>query len=865
MRIRLQNIATTLVTGVLVTLVGCSGSSSNPGANPVAPANPSVHVLTAPRTIIMVWDGLRPDSINATDTPNLYNLKQTGVFFADNHSVYPTFTMMNGQSFASGSWPGVATNNSFQSSGSGFYGNTFWAAPSDTSLTAGTEDANSSTYVGAAVAATGAGTTLFVEPVFTEDHQILDELNAYYQNQGESGLLLVQSLFQAAQAAGFKTATIGKSGAAFIQDFTQASSTGRVFLDENSVRPAALVRDLISAKYPLPINVVNDPEYAGPNDPTGSAGGLATYVGQQGIAPTYFGGASTLQTKLFNDAVTCSACSLSANDPSDQTQGVAEGMSNEYMMHVFKDFVLPNASYRPDLALIWFRTPDNPEHSYGPGSANAIAGLRSQDARLGELITALRDNGLETTTNIIVVSDHGHSSVSGPVTTFPLLTMTQDAVTPVAYSYGPNGAAYAGSTSNTGAAIGATTTNTASFRGTVMSNAPATFGTVSSAPAGGYSFSGDVRIADLLYYRGLNAYDGAGCSKSFMAGLVNGTTPVLTLKKEAAAGQFCSPVVGAPEGSAATYMAISAPAVPPLQVAGTNLPRANFAIKSKSASYATNFVMSTNQGGSDFVYVPSHNGATVAAIVTALQQRQEIGAIFVDSSYLPGGANAPAVALSGVMPMSAVNLENAARKGAGQPDLIVSFNWDGTIVSTTSTVDKGTVTHVGQIVQGMAGTTFESQAARHGMHGSFGTTDVHNTLIANGPSFKTGYVDVYPSGNVDVAPTVAAILGTTMPQAQGRILVEALTAPPYAATLSVSSSVKDPSAFGVAATASGLRHESLTDQTGVLPASTAYGDPVTLSAGTYSINLAVKDLVITGPNGSIGTYRYFDYAQPVRQ
>ena len=26
--------------------------------------------LTPTRTIIMVWDGLRPDSVNATDTPN---------------------------------------------------------------------------------------------------------------------------------------------------------------------------------------------------------------------------------------------------------------------------------------------------------------------------------------------------------------------------------------------------------------------------------------------------------------------------------------------------------------------------------------------------------------------------------------------------------------------------------------------------------------------------------------------------------------------------------------------------------------------------------------------------------------------------
>ena len=52
----------------------------------------------------------------------------------------------------------------------------------------------------------------------------------------------------------------------------------------------------------------------------------------------------------------------------------------------------------PDLSLIWFRTPDNTEHAYGPGSANYRKALQSQDARLGELQAALTANGLATTT-----------------------------------------------------------------------------------------------------------------------------------------------------------------------------------------------------------------------------------------------------------------------------------------------------------------------------------------------------------------------------------------------------------------------------------------------------------------------------------
>src|SRR6266540_5719266 len=60
------------------------------------------------KVIMFVWDGLRPDSINPTDTPNLHALRETGVDFTDNHATYPTFTMINAASFATGAWPASA-------------------------------------------------------------------------------------------------------------------------------------------------------------------------------------------------------------------------------------------------------------------------------------------------------------------------------------------------------------------------------------------------------------------------------------------------------------------------------------------------------------------------------------------------------------------------------------------------------------------------------------------------------------------------------------------------------------------------------------------------------------------------------------
>src|SRR5205814_226319 len=57
---------------------------------------------------------------------------------------------------------------------------------------------------------------------------------------------------------------------------------------------------------------------------------------------------------------------------------------------------------------------------YGVGSPNARDGLRSTDAILGRLRARLRDLGQEGSTDIIVVSDHGHSNVSGSQKLFPL-------------------------------------------------------------------------------------------------------------------------------------------------------------------------------------------------------------------------------------------------------------------------------------------------------------------------------------------------------------------------------------------------------------------------------------------------------------
>nr|MBC7613273.1 alkaline phosphatase family protein [Pseudopedobacter sp.] len=57
------------------------------------------------KTIIVFFDGLRPDYITPALMPNVYDFKQKGSYGAQHHSVFPTVTRVNAASYATGSYP----------------------------------------------------------------------------------------------------------------------------------------------------------------------------------------------------------------------------------------------------------------------------------------------------------------------------------------------------------------------------------------------------------------------------------------------------------------------------------------------------------------------------------------------------------------------------------------------------------------------------------------------------------------------------------------------------------------------------------------------------------------------------------------
>jgi hypothetical protein len=221
-------------------------------------------------------------------------------------------------------------------------------------------------------------------------------------------------------------------------------------------------------------------------------------------------------------------------------------------------------------------------------------------------------------------------------------------------------------------------------------------------------------------------------------------------------------------------------------------------------------------GGSDYIYVPSKDPLLVKGVVTFLQAREEVGAIFVD----PGYGN-----IDGTLPLDVVRIENMADRN---PDIVFSYSWDDQVV-----------------IAGMPGVEYNSSPGNRGFHGAFSPIDVHNTLLAMGPDFRAGFVDAVPSGNVDVAPTIAHILGLDMPKADGRPLYEAL-----AKGVSEAEYMVKPEVI-MSTQASGLVMQRPTNPDGT---------DIDANLTKYQIELSTKKTSYCGQS-----YTYFDQAKAVRQ
>jgi arylsulfatase A-like enzyme len=268
-------------------------------------ANAGLGAGKATHVVVLVWDGMRPDLINETNTPALYQLARRGTFFQNNHSVYFSSTEVNGTALATGDYPqhgGIIANEEFR------------------------PDINPR------------------KPV------AMEALDTIRKGDAASGgnYLRAPTAAETLQRAGLRTAIAGSKPVAMLQDRAdRPANASNVVLFEGRTLPAGILDNI--------------------------TGALGAFPGWS-------------DNKTNRDA---------------WTTGALIGPLWE------KDV--------PAFSLLWLAEPDQTQHNFSPGSPQGLAAIRSSDNNLARVVAALKEKGVFDNTDLLVVSDHGFSTLASGV------------------------------------------------------------------------------------------------------------------------------------------------------------------------------------------------------------------------------------------------------------------------------------------------------------------------------------------------------------------------------------------------------------------------------------------------------------------
>lgn len=334
------------LTASIASAIAAATPASHSGAAPTPPQPPR-------NVIIFIADGLRHDSVNATDAPTLFKLRQRGVHFTNSHSLFPTLTTPNASAIATGHYLGD------------------------------TGDFSNTEYVGYPTFNHGDfGKAPGTPTPFLEHDPVLGDLGDHM----EGGSFINElSVLAAAREHGFNTAAIGKLGPVAIQDLTQLKPSGGHF----SIPQTVILDDSTGSASGVPIAPEIQSALSGAglgNTPTPREQSTGT-VSQPGTLAANVG-----QQKWFADAATKAILPTFA--------------------HNGRPFVLLFWSRDPDGtqhnqgdSLNQLKPGIN-----GPTSRAAVA---NADANLKQLLDYVAaDPKLAAATDIVVTSDHGFATIS---------------------------------------------------------------------------------------------------------------------------------------------------------------------------------------------------------------------------------------------------------------------------------------------------------------------------------------------------------------------------------------------------------------------------------------------------------------------
>jgi predicted AlkP superfamily pyrophosphatase or phosphodiesterase len=153
-------------------------------------------------------------------------------------------------------------------------------------------------------------------------------------------------------------------------------------------------------------------------------------------------------------------------------------------------------------------------------------------------------------------------------------------------------------------------------------------------------------------------------------------------------------------------------------------------------------VVIASSGQTMSLHVRDHGPERIGAIVAFLQRQKWVGVLF--TSGKPGGSGVP---VEGQMPGTfALELAHLANSERG-PDIVFTFPWSSAKSPTSVSGSDYTEAATTGPLDGTAGN-----------HGSMSPWTVRNTFIAWGADFKRGVTVRTPASNVDLAPTLLALM-----------------------------------------------------------------------------------------------------------
>lgn len=217
----------------------------------------------------------------------------------------------------------------------------------------------------------------------------------------------------------------------------------------------------------------------------------------------------------------------------------------------------------------------------------------------------------------------------------------------------------------------------------------------------------------------------------------------------------------------------------------------------KRAAKSDDIVVARN-GGNDLVYLSRRafvgyeaRRAMLARIVDFAAAQDWSGPIFSHAGPPPGstGHDRNLGWIPGTFSQDLIGIQDSARS----PDLVISFHElsedDNRYLTGPRNPafalglhgQRAVANHSAKLIHPVAGLVYADNDPGYfstgmGMHGAAGRRELHNFCAAEGPDFRGQLDDPNPTGNLDIAPTIRAVLGLIVAPSAGRVLSEALSA-----------------------------------------------------------------------------------------